>query len=162
VRLVVADTGPVHYLVLIGPIGILPALFERVLVPSVVRDELANAEAPAAVRYWIENPPAWLEVREAASGAFDASLHGLDEGEKAVIDLAASLGADLLLMDDREGVTVARRKGLAVNGTLGILSLAAHDDLLDLADAFNRLKRTNFYYPQDVMDALIAKHKRDQ
>jgi len=43
--LVVADAGPLHYLVLTGDIELLPKLFERVLVPQVVRDELANAEA---------------------------------------------------------------------------------------------------------------------
>ena len=40
--LVVADTGPLHYLVLTGDIELLPKLFERVLVPQVVRDELAS------------------------------------------------------------------------------------------------------------------------
>jgi predicted nucleic acid-binding protein len=44
--LVVADAGPLHYLVLTGDIELLQKLFERVLVPQVVRDELANTEAP--------------------------------------------------------------------------------------------------------------------
>jgi hypothetical protein len=51
--LVVADTGPLHDLVLTGDIELLPKLFERVLVPQLVRDKLANAEAPQAVRDWI-------------------------------------------------------------------------------------------------------------
>jgi len=51
--LVVADTGPLDYLVLTGDIELLPKLFGRVLLPQVVRDELANAEAPQAVRDWI-------------------------------------------------------------------------------------------------------------
>jgi len=45
-QLVVADTGPLHYLVLTGDTELLPKLFEHVLVPRVVRDELADAEAP--------------------------------------------------------------------------------------------------------------------
>ncbi|MFZ2107283.1 MAG: hypothetical protein WAV18_18240 [Roseiarcus sp.] len=62
-RLVVADTGPLHYLVLTGDIALLPNLFEKVLTPERVRDELAHAEAPAAVRAWIDVPPPWLEIR---------------------------------------------------------------------------------------------------
>jgi predicted nucleic acid-binding protein len=57
VRLVVADTGPLQYLVLIGHTDILPRLFEKISIPSVVRDELANAEAPQSVREWVGQAP---------------------------------------------------------------------------------------------------------
>lgn len=40
-RLVVTDTGPLHYIVLTGEIALLPILFEKVLTPERVRDELA-------------------------------------------------------------------------------------------------------------------------
>lgn len=53
-RIVVADTGPIHYLVLIGHIEILPALFEKVIIPSVVRAELTRAGAPDAYRFRAE------------------------------------------------------------------------------------------------------------
>ena len=39
-QLVIADTGPINYLILIGHIDILPALFEQVILPSTVKDEL--------------------------------------------------------------------------------------------------------------------------
>ena len=39
-QLVIADTSPINYLILIEHIDILPALFEKVILPSVVRDEL--------------------------------------------------------------------------------------------------------------------------
>jgi len=34
-RLVVADTGPLNYLILIGAIDLLPKLFERIFIPAV-------------------------------------------------------------------------------------------------------------------------------
>ena len=40
-RRVVADTGPLNYLVVTGDIELLPSIFDR--VPEVVRDELAAA-----------------------------------------------------------------------------------------------------------------------
>ena len=58
--------------------------------------------------------------------------NSLDDGEKAALALAASLTADLVLMDDREGVRVARNKGFRVLGTLGVLGLGARRGLLDL------------------------------
>jgi predicted nucleic acid-binding protein len=76
----------------------------------------------------------------------------LDAGEEAAILLALELHADLLLMDDEEGVMAARAKGLEVTGTLGLLSRAAHRHLINLADAFERLRRTNFSCRQEIMD----------
>jgi len=61
-RLVVADTGPLNYLVLIGEADLLSNLFERVFIPQAVRDELQHAETPPSVREWIDHPPAWIEV----------------------------------------------------------------------------------------------------
>jgi predicted nucleic acid-binding protein len=62
-------------------------------------------------------------------------------------------------MDERKGTTVALGKGFDVTGTLGVLGLAARRGLVDLADAFTRLKRTNFRYRQEIMDELL---KQDQ
>jgi predicted nucleic acid-binding protein len=41
VRLVVADTGPINYLILIGCIELLPGLFEKVILPPPMQAELA-------------------------------------------------------------------------------------------------------------------------
>ncbi len=153
-QLVIADTSPINYLILIGHIDILSSLFEKVTLPSVVRDELDDAPPP--VRLWIASPPPWVEVRTTTNSHGDASLRNLDAGEEDAIALAIELHADVLLMDDREGVLAARSKGLTVTGTLGVLGLAAQHGLLDLAEAFDRIKRTNFRYRQDIMDALLA------
>lgn len=154
-RIVVADTGPINYLVLIEQSEILPALFERVIIPSAVRDELIRPETPEGVRNWITTMPAWMELHSNPDGPFDDTLDVLDEGERAALALASSLGADLLLMDDRDGVRVARNKGFRVIGTLRVLQLAAHRGLLDLADSFERIKRTNFRYRQEIMDEML-------
>lgn len=159
-RLVIADTGPLNYLILIGYIDLLPALFEKVALPTTVQSELASSKAPPLVRHWISNLPAWLDVRDAPLGqAEDASLKGIDAGERAAIQLAVSLNADLLLMDDRKGVNAAQSKGLRVTGTLGILDLAAQRGLADFAQAVERLRRTNFRIPQAILDAVLKKHK---
>lgn len=48
--IVVADTGPLHYLILIGQIDLLPRLFGAVAVPITVAGELRHPGAPVAVR----------------------------------------------------------------------------------------------------------------
>jgi predicted nucleic acid-binding protein len=161
VRLVISDTGPINYLVLIGHIDLLPILFERVIMPVAVLDELADPDAPPSVRAWIANPPNWIEVRESPAFFDDALLATLDDGERAAIALAA-LHPELLLllMDDRAGVLVARKKGLAVTGTLGVLDMASQRGLLDLAEAFKRLRNTTFRCPEEIMNGLLRMQKR--
>ncbi|MGA2183427.1 MAG: DUF3368 domain-containing protein [Bryobacteraceae bacterium] len=158
-RLIIADTGPINYLVLIGSIDLLPVLFDRVILPSAVQAELTDPDAPTSVRSWIADAPAWLHVYETPGRqSYQASVEGLDEGEAAAIALAISLDADLLLMDDRKGVIAARGKGLRVTGTLGVLDLAARRGLVDFAQAVNRLRRTSFRIPEALLDSLVKKH----
>lgn len=114
--LVIADTSPINYLIQIHQIDILPLLFERVALPCTVQDELAHVLAPLPVRQWIADPPNWLEVYMTPDITYVAT-EGLDEGETAAIALAESIGADLVLIDEREGFRVARRRGLSVTGT---------------------------------------------
>jgi predicted nucleic acid-binding protein len=88
----------------------------------------------------------------------DPALERLDEGERAAIELAIRIGADLILMDDRDGVTAARDRGFAVTGTLGILDLAARRDLIQLDEALARLRATSFRCRPEFMEALLAQH----
>jgi predicted nucleic acid-binding protein len=143
-------------------IALLPKLFERVLAPQTAHDELGNHEAPAMVRAWIAQAPAWLDVQpdRTAGASDDRTAPTLDRGERAVIALARAVRADLVLMDDRDGVTVARQQGLAITGTLGVLDLTARRGLVDLAAAFEGLKATSFYFRQGFFDALLAQHSK--
>ena len=45
-QLIIADTEPINYLVLIGNIDLLPVLFETVILPSAVEAELSDPDAP--------------------------------------------------------------------------------------------------------------------
>jgi len=105
----------------------------------------------------MQQPPDWLDVLQAAE-IDDPALSALDKGERAAIALGLSLKADLILIDERKGAAVALSKGFEVAGTLGILDLAAELGLVDLPDALNRLKGTNFRYRQELFEALLNKH----
>jgi predicted nucleic acid-binding protein len=55
--IVLSDTSPINYLVLIGHIDVLPAVFGQVIIPGAVFTELQHARTPAAVRQWIAQAP---------------------------------------------------------------------------------------------------------
>lgn len=155
--IVVADTGPLRYLILIGHIDVLPRLFGAVSVPAAVADELSHPHAPDAARAWVADPPSWLVVHP--DPAEPTAEVRLDPGERAAIALAHALGAGLLLIDDRAGVAAARGRGLRAAGTLGVLAEAASQGLLDLATAFAKLRATNFHHSPALLDALLAEDR---
>lgn len=142
--IVVADTSPLNYLVQIDCIGLLPELYDRIIVPHGVYAELSHGSAPLAVKLWAVNRPWWLDVRLANSQA-DPALAFLDRGEREAIQIALELHADRLLIDEFKGRVEAVRRGLTVTGTLGVLLTAGKLRLTDPEAAYRRLiAETNF------------------
>jgi predicted nucleic acid-binding protein len=152
--IVVADTSPINYLVLIEEIDILPKMYGRVVIPHTVREELLRASAPQLVRAWVDHAPVWLEVRS-PFGVPDSALAKLDLGEREAITLATELQADQLIVDDREGRREAERRSIPVIGTLGVLREAATLRLLDIRVAVERLQATSFYVSPEVLATLL-------
>jgi predicted nucleic acid-binding protein len=150
--LIVADTSPLNYLVLIDSVHVLPRLYGRVMVPPQVWTELAADEAPEAVKAWISRQPDGLEVRTPTRVDMTPGLH---PGEAAAIALAQELRADRLLIDDRDGREVATRLGVPVAGTLAVLRDAAGAGALDLRAAFDRLRATTFRASPRLIDQVL-------
>jgi hypothetical protein len=79
----VADSGPLHDLVLIGEIGMLPDFVSDVVVPKYM-----TSWSPVAITISdssISAPPAWSRV-EQAPVASDPALVRLDPGERAALN----------------------------------------------------------------------------
>jgi predicted nucleic acid-binding protein len=150
--LVVADTTPLNYLILIEHIAILAPLYERVVIPSAVATELRHHKAPAPVRAWIAEPPPWCTIQQ-AQGQPDTALLQLGPGEREALLLVQELGADVFLTDDLEGREEAIYRGIAVTGTLGRAALRG---LIDLPTAIGRLQTTTFYAPPEIIAAMLS------
>ena len=94
--IVVSDSSPLNYLVLIQHEQILPALFGRVIAPGGVLTELGHPNSPAAVRDWAQSPPVWLEIRSPTGINPEIKL---GPGESEALSLALELKADAVLID---------------------------------------------------------------
>jgi predicted nucleic acid-binding protein len=140
--IVVADTTPLRYLVVIEREHLLPALYGRVIIPPAVADELNHESTPGLVRAWLASRPQWLEIRQPVH-ALGPEVD-LDQGEQEAIALAEELRADLLLVDEWDARLEAERRRLRVVGTLRVLADGATRGLTDLAESFDRLRSTNF------------------
>lgn len=129
---VVADAGPLIGLAVSGHLDALGAAFTRVLVPPAVAAELQlDASRPGSTALSYAARDGWLLTVELPEGSDVAVLTQiLDPGEAEAIVLAQSLSKRLLI-DDRRGRAVARRRGLTIIGTGGVLLLAKREGVVD-------------------------------
>jgi predicted nucleic acid-binding protein len=153
--IVVADSGPLHYLILLEHIELLRRFYGHVLVPEPVAGELSATAAPAVVRDWMRKPPIWVEVRPVPPEVVSMITDDLDPGERAAIALAESVHADLLLIDEAAGRAEAKRRNLRVTGTLGVLRAGAEQGLVNVPELLDRLKTTSFYLDETLLSAVF-------
>jgi predicted nucleic acid-binding protein len=155
--IVVADTSPLNYLLLIDAAHVVQPLFGEVIIPSAVQRELCHPGAPAIVKACVAQPPAWLRIASPAAVLPDLDL---DAGEAEAISLYLEIHADALLIDDRKGRVEATRRGLKTISTITILEAAAQQDLLSLEEAFRRLLKTNFRVAPRLLAEALERHRQ--
>ena len=154
---VVSDTSPICYLLLIGEIDLLPALYERIHIPQAVAAELQHPGAPFNLRSWMGSSPGWLEILTVGS-RLSPDLKRLQAGERETILLAESLDAGLVILDDRRAREVALARGLQVTGLLGVLGQAGRRGLISLPEVFARLQQTSFRTTSQVLTEIIDRY----
>jgi predicted nucleic acid-binding protein len=158
--IVLSDTSPICYLILIGQIDLLPQLFQAFTIPVAVRNELLNEEAGNLIREWIQNPPSWLNIQTVARPLLSLPNY-LGAGEREAISLAVSLQADLVIIDDLDARTAAQKLNLPIIGTLGILYRAGIAGLIDFPTAIAQLQQTSFHVSQTLVQQLLQNYYRN-
>ncbi|GET40759.1 MULTISPECIES: DUF3368 domain-containing protein [Microseira] len=156
--IVISDTSPILYLLLINQLDLLPQMYAQVIIPEIVRDELADPGAPIQLQQWIANAPEWLIVQPVTSTP-DATLSNLNPGEQAAITLAQECLADLLIIDERAGRRAATNLGIRIIGVLGILDEAAAQGLINFPEAIAQLQQTNFRASPVLIQRLLDSYQ---
>jgi len=157
---VISNTTPLNYLILIGLVDVLPVLYVEISIPEAVFAELQRDKTPQPVREWIVNRPEWLFVKQVQTE--DLSLERLHAGEREAILLAKQIKADALIIDERDGRRAAQRLGIRVIGTMRVLADAAEAGLCNLEDALDRLQQTSFRLSSRLKKAILDAHIWDK
>ena len=156
----VSNTTPLRYLIAIGHEHLLGQIFEKVIVPSAVHEELTDARTPENVRRRILSFPGWYEVRTiqvSPPTAFPVTLH---RGEREAILLAETLKADVLLIDEQIGRSIALGRNLPLSGTLGVLERAdTMGFVADFALVLKQLKTSGFFVAESLEQQLLQRHR---
>ncbi|MDB9535987.1 DUF3368 domain-containing protein [Dolichospermum planctonicum CS-1226] len=141
--IIVSDTSPLSNLAIVGYLSLLQQIYNKVIIPQAVAEELRNASDEENLIAGVLSLD-WIEVVSAKNLELISVLrnnHNLDRGEAEAIALALELNADELLIDERLGRREATRLGLPITGVLGILLVAKRRGLISAV--------------QPVMDALM-------
>jgi len=152
----VCDTGPLNYLIQIGAVEFLPALFSQILIPHSVYHELIAPAAPPEVRAWTSRLPSWCRILD-TNIKLVSDFHGLSEADLDVPLIARETNSAVLL-DDLAARKAARQFGLLLLGTLGFLELAATRKLLSLPDAVSKLQQTIIRISQDLYNEVLLRN----
>jgi predicted nucleic acid-binding protein len=119
--IVVSNTSPLIALSAIGRLELLHALYDHILIPGAVQQEVVGSGLGRPGGTEIQTA-AWVSSHPVKGEFLPRALAGeLGRGEAEAIALALERRADLLLIDERRGRKVAGRFGVRVLGVLGIL-----------------------------------------
>jgi predicted nucleic acid-binding protein len=157
--IIVSDATPIRYLVEIEKVHVLEKLFGQVVIPQRVCSELQGQNTPPEVIAWIQNLPAWLEVRQADISLFTPKAK-IQDGEREAIALALELSAGAILMDDKNARREAKAAGLLIIPTLAILEQAAQRGLIDLPEAIDLLSKTSFRAPKKLFEQVLERDRQ--
>ncbi len=141
--IVISDTTTLSGLLLIGRIDILTHIFKQIFISNTVKKELFYLNRYRSEINDLINKQ-FIIIKDDIQSEFVKDLSGiLDKGEIQAIALSIKLKADLLIIDEMKGRTVAKAIGMNVIGLLGLLLKAKQKKIIEEV--------------KPVMDKLIEK-----
>lgn len=127
---VICNNSPLVALWTLDLLFLLRELYTEVLIPEEVQDEFLATERPARQEA-LKNAP-WIRPVTLTPPLDDTTYPNvIHRGEAAVFDLAKERGARLVILDDKDARGYAKRIGLPVTGTIGILLEAKRSGFID-------------------------------
>ena len=126
---IISNSSPLINFTTLGRLALLHQLYETIVIPDAVYQEVIVAGKGRPRRNETEHAE-WIVRESVANQTAVAALHTLDRGEAEAIVLTVENPGSLLLMDERQGRLVAIHLGVNVIGTLGVLLIAKRKGLL--------------------------------
>ncbi len=156
-KVVVADTGPLIALALLGVLPVLPSLFSVVYVPDgVVLEATRDMARPGAkaIANAIEHNHIVCQSIVISDAYLDlAEL--LDKGEAEALALAEHLNA-IVLVDERRGRKVAIKRGIALTGIAAVLIKAKRaGEIAAVKPLLRQLTESGYRLSSKLVDEVL-------
>lgn len=152
-RSVVSDTTPIISLLKINRLDLLRQVYETLHIPQAVFHEI---ERGATMDFYTDlSRLPWIRIESIKDEMARRYFTDLDEGEAETIILASELHADLVLMDETLGRRHARKSGLKVSGTIGVLIKAKELGLIpEMLPLLLQMREQGVWIHERLIDAV--------
>ena len=125
---VVSDTTTITNLIHIGKLYLLNEIFQDIIIPEAVYLEISAVSD----QKHIIDVAQWIKVENAENEELlNALLKILDAGEAEAISIALEREADVLIIDEQLGRSIAKKHKIRIIGLIGILIEAKNRMLID-------------------------------
>jgi predicted nucleic acid-binding protein len=158
-KIIVSDSSPLIALLNIKQLNLLKLLFNEVIIPPTVANEIETGEK-AHSPWFTYKKSGFIRVKSLPKPDKRLAILELqlDAGESEAILLADQLKQPLLI-DERAGRNMAKAIGLDIIGLVGVLYALkqgkhiTHDEGVDIVEA---LERVHFRMSKDLKELLLA------
>jgi len=152
---IVADSGPLIALSIIGQLDLLRQLYGQVLAPPAVWEEVTVRGLGLPGAHDVSQL-SWLEIKAPETPLWQGLAILVDRGEAEAIALAKAIPDSTVLLDDARARRVAERFGIRRIGTLGILRRAKKAGLVEqVRPLAKQLSENGIYIRQSLIDAVL-------
>lgn len=159
--IVISDTTPILSLLKAGRLDLLQKLYESVIIPEAVYNELTINPLFIDEKEKIAECP-FLRVEKAKnlkSVRILRDVTGLNAGESEALIIYDEKQADLLLIDEHKGRSVAKKMSVEYIGTLGIFMLAYDKKILsakEIEQCLNILLNKNIRLSRRLCNKVLC------
>ncbi len=155
-RIVVSDTTAITHLSKINALIILRQLYNEILIPEEVYNELCQGKKSQPGALHVINTP-WIKVIPIINRAIAAKLQQrLHLGESEAIALAIETNADVLIIDEFAGRMVAKNLVNKIIGTVGVLLEAKKSGIINSVKPYLiQLRDTGFRISTELFEFAL-------
>ncbi len=151
---VVTNSTPLIAFWSIQRLDILQSLFGEVWIAPAVRDEFLALQTELREQSLEQNP--WIRVVKLSRPARAKIFSGLDMGEAETLALAEEQDARLVLVDEKKGRQYAKRLGLRLSGSMGILLMAKENGLIEkVAPLLNAVEEAGLFIGLELKQKVL-------
>ncbi len=152
--IVVSNSSVIIALARICRLDLLEKLFRKIIVPEAVWREVTVEGKPGREKVLRAG---FIRVEEVHDRKLAMLLKEfVDDGEAEAITLALEVDADILLIDEHEARNLAKKLGLQIMGTLGVLALAKHRGLIpEVKPIVDRLMESGFWVSRRILEKFL-------